>query len=201
MGGCESGHIAVDPRDPDVAYAGCYIGEITRINRRTGEDRNVMPYPVLVDGVAPRDLAYRFQWNAPIHFSPHDPQTLYTTSNVVHRTRDEGMTWEVISPDLTADDESKQDIPGGPLQHDHTSVEVYGTIFAFVESPHTPGVLWTGSDDGKVHLSRDDGGTWTEVTPHRMPEDATVNTLEVSPHQPGRVYLAVQRYRMDDFTP
>ncbi|MFC1661812.1 WD40/YVTN/BNR-like repeat-containing protein [Gemmatimonadota bacterium] len=201
VGGCESGHIAVDPENPDVFYAGCYIGEVTRVNRRTGEDRMVMPYPVLVDGVAPRDLTYRFQWNAPIVFSPHDPDVLYTTSNHVHRTTDEGMSWEVISPDLTADDETKQDFPGGPLQHDHTSVEVYGTVFAFAESPHTPGVLWAGSDDGRVQVSRNHGVEWSDVTPEGLPPDGTVNTLEISPHQEGRVFLAVQRYRMDDFKP
>jgi photosystem II stability/assembly factor-like uncharacterized protein len=201
VGGCESGHIAVDPVDPDVYFAGCYIGEITRVNRRTGESRSVMPLPVLVDGVAPKDLEYRFQWNFPILFSPHDPDVLYTASNHVHRSRDRGMSWEVISPDLTADDETKQELPGGPLQHDHTSVEVYGTVFAFAESPHARGVLWTGSDDGRVHVSRDNGETWLDVTPQGMPPDATVNTLELSPHADGRAFLAVQRYRMDDFAP
>lgn len=201
VGGCESGHIAVDPSDPDVYFAGCYIGEITRVNRRTGESRSVMPSPVLVDGVAPKDLDFRFQWNFPILFSPHDPDVLYTTSNHVHRSRDRGMSWEVISPDLTRDDESKQELPGGPLQHDHTSVEVYGTIFSFGESPHTPGVLWAGSDDGRVHLSLDHGVAWEEVTPPDLPADATVNSIDISPHAPGRVFLAVQRYRMDDFRP
>ena len=201
VGGCESGHVAVHARDPDIVYAGCYIGEITRTDRRTGDSRNVMVYPVLVDGVAPRDLAYRFQWNAPIVFSPHDPDVLYHTSNHVHRTRDGGITWETISPDLTRNDREKQDFPGGPLQHDHTSVEVYGTIFSFAESPHTPGTLWAGSDDGLVHLTRDNGGTWSNVTPSDLPVDGTVNTLEISPHQAGRVILAVQRYRMDDYSP
>jgi len=201
VGGCESGHIAVDPRDPDIYFAGCYNGIIERVNRRTGESRNVMPAPVLVDGVAPRDLADRFQWNFPIVFSPHDPATLYATSQRVLKSTDRGMSWEVISPDLTTDDEAKQPLPGGPLQHDHTSVEVYTTIFQFAESPHAPGVLWAGSDDGKVHLSRDGGADWVDVTPPELPVDGTVNTLEISPHGPGRVFLAVQRYRMDDFRP
>jgi photosystem II stability/assembly factor-like uncharacterized protein len=201
VGGCESGHVAVHATDPDIVYAGCYIGEITRVNLGIGDYRNVMLYPVLVDGVAPMDLTYRFQWNAPIVFSPHDPDVLYHTSNHVHRTNDGGMTWETISPDLTRNDKDKQDFPGEPLQHDHTSVEVYGTIFAFVESPHTPGTLWSGSDDGLVHVSRDNGGSWSDVTPTDLPVDGTVNTLEISPHQAGRVLLAVQRYRMDDYTP
>ncbi len=201
VGGCESGHIAVDPRDPDLYYAGCYNGIISRVNRRTGESRNVMPAPVLVDGLAPKELADRFQWNFPIVFSPHDPNTLYATSQRVLKSTDQGMSWEVISPDLTTNDTTKQELPGGPLQHDHTSVEVYTTVFAFAESPHTPGVLWAGSDDGKVHLSRNGGGDWLDVTPPGLPVDGTVNTLEISPHQDGRVFLAVHRYRMDDYRP
>ena len=114
VGGCESGHIAVDPQDPDIYYAGCYNGMLSRLNRRTGESRSVMPAPVLVDGVAPKDLADRFQWNFPIVFSPHDPNTLYTTSQRVMKSTDQGMSWEVISPDLTTDDESKQPLPGRP---------------------------------------------------------------------------------------
>ncbi len=201
VGGCESGHIAVDPRDPDIYYAGCYNGVLERTNKRTGESRNVMPAPVLVDGVAPKDLADRFQWNFPIVFSPHDPNTLYTASQRVMKSTNQGMGWEVISPDLTTNDESKQPLPGGPLQHDHTSVEVYTTVFALAESPHTPGVLWAGTDDGRVHLSMDHGESWEEVTPENLPVDGTVNTLEISAHQAGRVFLAVQRYRMDDYRP
>jgi hypothetical protein len=201
VGGCESGHIAVDPQDPDIYYAGCYNGVLDRTNRRTGESRNVMPAPVLVDGVAPKDLDDRFQWNFPIVFSPHDPNTLYATSQRVLKSTDQGMSWQPISPDLTTNDTTKQELPGGPLQHDHTSVEVYTTIFSFAESPHAPEVLWAGSDDGKVHLSRNGGGDWEDVTPEDLPVDGTVNTLEVSPHQAGRVFLAVQRYRMDDYRP
>jgi photosystem II stability/assembly factor-like uncharacterized protein len=201
VGGCESGHIAIDPQDPDLYYAGCYNGMLSRLNRRTGESRNVDPAPVLVDGVAPKDLTDRFQWNFPIVFSPHDPNTLYTASQRVLKSTDQGMSWEAISPDLTTNDESKQPLPGGPLQHDHTSVEVYTTVFALVESPHTPGVLWAGTDDGRVHLSRNGGGEWTEITPEGLPVDGTVNVIEVSAHQAGRAFLAVHRYRMDDYRP
>jgi len=201
VGGCESGHIAVDPRNPDITYAGCYIGEISRLDRDTGERRSISVYPVLVDGVAPRELAYRFQWNAPILLSPHDPNVLYHTSNYVHRSTDEGMTWETISPDLTTNDPEKQELPGGPLQHDHTSVEVYNTIFAFVESPDTAGELWAGSDDGLVHISRDNGESWANVTPAAMPVDGTVNSIDLSAHQPGKSIISVYRYRMDDFAP
>ena len=201
VGGGESGHIAVHPEDPDLVYAGSYIGRIDRFDRATGRQRNVILYPQLGDGVAPRDMKYRFQWNAPIEISPHDPHRLYHASNHVHRSDDGGMTWTTISPDLTTDDESQQILPGGPVQHDHTGVEVYNTVFSLTISPHTPGVLWAGTDDGRVHLSRDDGGSWTDITPARMPEEGTVNEIEVSPHAPGEAYLAVYRYRDADFAP
>jgi hypothetical protein len=161
----------------------------------------VIIYPQLGDGGPAKDLKYRFQWNAPIAFSPHDPEVVYHTSNYVHRTRDGGMSWETISPDLTRNDPTKQELPGGPLQHDDTGVEVYDTIFAFAESPHTPGVLWAGSDDGLVHISRDNGENWTNITPAGMPEWGTVNTLEISPHQAGRAFIAVYKYRWDDLSP
>ncbi len=201
VGGGESGHIAVHPEDPDLVYAGSYIGRIDRFDRETGHRRNVILYPQMGDGVAPRDMEYRFQWNAPIEISPHDPHRLYHASNYVHRSADGGMTWETISPDLTTDDESQQGLPGGPIQHDHTGVEVYNTVFALTLSPHEPGVLWAGTDDGRVHLSRDDGESWTEITPEGMPAGGTVNAIEVSPHRAGEAYLAVYRYREADYAP
>ncbi|NIP57361.1 MAG: glycosyl hydrolase, partial [Gemmatimonadetes bacterium] len=202
-GGCESGHIAVDPRNPDITYSGCYIGELERHDAGTGHAESVSAYPVLVDGVAPKDLRYRFQWNAPTLISRHDPGVLYHTSQHVHRSADEGRTWEVISPDLTRDDESttKQELPGGPLQHDHTGVEVYNTVFALAESPHDPGTLWAGADDGLVHITRDGGRSWAEVTPEGLPAWSTVNVIEPSEHTPGKAYLAAYRYRSDDFRP
>ena len=201
VAGGESGHIAVSAEDPDLSYAGNYIGRIDRYDHRTGHRRNVIIYPQLADGVPARDLKYRFQWNAPIVFSPHDPEVLYHTSNYVHRTRDRGMSWETISGDLTRNDPEKQELPGGPLQHDDSGVEVYDTIFAFLESPHTPGVLWAGTDDGLVHISRDNGESWTSITPAAMPEWGTVNTIEVSTHEAGRAFIAVYKYRWDDFSP
>ena len=201
VGGCESGHIAVDPRDPDIIYAGCYGGSISRINRRTGEYRQILAYPQLQLGAAARDLSYRFQWNAPIRLSPHDPDILYHASQVVHMSRDHGQSWSVISPDLTSNNPEHQDYAGGPITHDSTGVEVYNTVFALEESPHTPGELWAGSDDGRVHISRDRGGSWEEITPDGMPEGGTVNVVELSAHAPGRAFIAVYRYREDDFNP
>ncbi|HVS63194.1 MAG TPA: glycosyl hydrolase [Thermoanaerobaculia bacterium] len=201
VAGAESGHIAVDPRNPDIVYSGNYLGQIDRYDHATGYSRNVILYPQMQDGTAPEDLAYRFQWNAPILISRHDPDVVYHASNFVHRTRDGGKTWETISPDLTRDDAEKQQLPGGPVQHDHTGVEVYNTVFALAESPHAPGELWAGADDGLVHISRDGAATWSDVTPEEMPVDATINSIEPSPHAPGRVYVAAYRYRLDDYRP
>jgi len=200
-GGCESGHIAIDPRDPDVTYAGCYGGSISRVNYRTGAFRQILVYPQMQLGQAPKTLRYRFQWNAPIRLSPHDPDVLYHTSQFVHRSTDGGSSWETISPDLTRNDTTRQDFAGAPITMDNTGVEVYGTVFSFEESPLEPGLLWAGSDDGRVHVSRNNGSTWNDVTPRGMPEWGTVNTIEVSPHAPGRALVAVHRYREDDFAP
>ncbi len=200
-GGMESGHIAVDPRNPNIIFAGNYIGMITRLDRSRGHIREVTTYPQMHDGVAPRDIRYRFQWNAPIRFSPHDPNVLYHTSQYVHRSTDGGQSWEIISPDLTTNNDKYQDIPGGPIQHDHTGVELYTTIFAFEESPVEPGVLWAGSDDGLVHISRDNGKSWKNVTPPQMPEEGTVNMIDPSSYQGGRAYVAVYKYRENDFRP
>jgi len=200
VGGGESGYVAVDPKDPDIVFAGSYGGEITRLDRRSGQARNVSTYPTLALGQAPANLTFRFQWNAPILFSIHDPDVLYHASNHLHRSRDGGTTWEVISPDLTRDDPARQGAPGGPIDHDITTVETYGTIFAVAESPRTPGELWVGSDDGLIHISRDGGAHWEDVTPAGMPE-GTVNVIDVSPHAPGRAFATLYRYRRDDFRP
>jgi len=200
VGGGESGYVAVDPKDPNIVFAGSYGGEITRLDRRSGQVRNVSTYPTLALGQAPANLTYRFQWNAPILFSAHDPDVLYHASNYLHRSRDGGTTWEVISPDLTRDDPARQGPPGGPIDHDITTVETYGTIFAVSESPRTPGELWVGSDDGLIHLSRDGGAHWEDVTPSGMPE-GTVNVIDVTPHAHGRAFATLYRYRRDDFRP
>lgn len=199
--GCETATVAVDPRDPKITYGGCYGGALNRFDRALGYQQQVMAWPQLAVGQQAKDLRYRFQWNAPVRISPHDPSVIYHCSNVVHRTADEGHSWEVVSPDLTRNDETKQGYAGEPITRDNTGVEVYGTIFAFEESPLQPGLLWAGSDDGLVHISLDDGATWNDVTPAGMPEWGTVNSIELSPHEPGRAFIAVHRYRLDDSAP
>lgn len=201
VGGGESGHIAVDPRNPDLIYAGTYIGVITKKDRSSGFQANINAYPQMHDGQAPRDIKYRFQWNAPIRISPHNPDVVYHCSQYVHRTKDGGNTWKVISPDLTTNKDEYQNIPGGPIQHDHTGVELYTTIFAFEESPQIPGELWAGTDDGRLHISRNDGGNWQEITPEGMPAEGTINTIELSNHKAGRAFVAVYKYRDNDFRP
>ena len=201
VGGGEQGQHAVDPRDPNIAYGGEYEGILERYDHRTGQLRNVLSYPQFGEGVPAKNLKYRFQMNAPVRISAHQPYALYHTSNVVHMSTDEGQSWSVISPDLTRDDKSKQDWSGGPITKDHTGPETYGTIFAFEESPHRPGLLWAGSDDGLVHVSRDAGANWQNVTPKAMPEWGTVNMVDLSAHDPGRAFIAVHRYRDDDFRP
>ena len=201
VGGCESGHIAIDPRDPNVVYAGCYGGSITRVNLKTGEGREIIAYPQLQLGQAARDLEYRFQWNAPIRLSPHDPNILYHTSQVVHRSENGGQSWTIISTDLSGDDPEQQDYSGGPISNDNTGVEVYNTIFSFEESPHRKGELWAGTDDGYLHVSRDAGRNWTEITPRNFPKGATINTIDISAHDPDRVHIAAYKYRENDFKP
>ena len=201
VGGGESGYVAVDPQNPDRIFAGNYIGQITLLDRSQGRSRDVVAYPQMHDGTAPRDIKYRFQWNAPIRISHFDRNTVYHCSQFVHQSTDGGITWTVISPDLTTNNDAQQDIPGGPIQHDHTGVELYNTIFAFEESMHDPFTLWAGSDDGLVHITRDGGKTWKEITPSGMPEQGTVNSIEVSPHSPGTAYIAVYKYRDNDTRP
>lgn len=201
VGGGESGHIAVDPRDNETIYAGSYGGTITRVNTRKDLYRNIRAYPEAVVGQQAKDMKYRFQWNAPIRISPHDPDTIYHAAQFVLRSRDQGETWEAISPDLTRNDVSKQEYAGEPITRDNTGVEVYGTVFAFEESPHQRGLLWAGTDDGRLHISRNDGEDWEEITPPEMPEWGVVNMIDLSAHSAGRAHIAVFRYRQDDFTP
>jgi len=201
--GCETGPLAVDPEDPNIIYGGCK-GRISRHNRKTDQVRQLWVYPLEYHGRSNQELKYRRQWTSQIEFSPHNPDKLYHPSQRVHVTTDEGQTWETISPDLTNWEQHKdlhKTPPGGPLTYDNTGVEIYGTIFAFEESPHTKGVLWAGSDDGRVSLSRDGGNSWSDITPEGLELHSTVSDLIISPHEPGRAFIAVHRYRMNDWRP
>jgi hypothetical protein len=198
---CETGPVALHPDHPEVIWGGCYGGAINRMDLRTDERRNVIAYPQLQLGQAAKDLKYRFQWVSPIVVSPHDPNTVYHASQKVLRTRDGGMTWEEISPDLTTNTREHLERSGGPINNDITGVEIFNTIFSLVVSPQDANTLWAGSDDGRVHISRNGGGAWTDITPPGMPRYGTVNRIEASRHDAGRAFLAVQRYRLDDFKP
>ncbi len=203
VGGGESGWIAPSPKDSMIVFAGSYGGLLTRYDHRTGQLRNVTPYPNNPMGAGSDVLKYRFQWNFPIFFSPHDPNTLYATGNVFFRSLNEGQSWEVISPDLTRNDKSKQGSSGGPITKDNTSVEYYGTIFAAMESPVQRNVIWAGSDDGVVSVTRDGGKNWENVTPPKsmMPEWIQINSIEASPNDPATAYVAATMYKWDDNRP
>lgn len=199
--GGESGHIAVDPKDNDIVYGGSYGGFLMRFNHRTKESRIINVWPDNPIGHGAADLKYRFQWNFPIFFSPHDGRTLYAAGNKLFKTTNDGQTWEIISPDLTTNDKSKQGPSGGPITKDNTSVEYYCTIFAALESPHEKGVLWCGSDDGLLQLSRNGGKSWDKVTPPDLPPFSMINSLEAHPTEKGGLYLAATRYKLDDLKP
>ncbi len=201
VGGGESGYIAPDPTDPMIVYAGSYGGEITKYDHRTGQEQAVNPWPINPIGWAAADVKHRFQWTEPIVFSPHDSKTLYFAGEVLFKTTDAGMSWTIISPDLTRNDKVKQAASGGPITKDNTGVEVYNTIFSVVESPVAMGQIWAGTDDGLVHLTRDGGQHWDNVTPKAMPEWGTVSMIEASPSDAGTAYVAIERHKMDDFTP
>ncbi|GAB4197105.1 MAG: hypothetical protein Tsb002_30950 [Wenzhouxiangellaceae bacterium] len=201
VGGGEAGHVAARPDDPAIIYAGEYLGYLSRFDRRTGRAPHVGIYPDNGSGHGAVDLQHRFQWTAPILISPHNPQRVYHASQTLQRSDDGGQSWQVISPDLTRDDEDKQAWSGGPITGDNTGVEFYGTIFALAESPLEAGLIWTGSDDGLVHISRDDGENWDEVTPPDAPEWGTVAAIEASRWDPASAYLVIDAHRLDDETP
>jgi photosystem II stability/assembly factor-like uncharacterized protein len=203
VGGGESGWIAPDPRNSNVVYAGSYGNLITRFDAYTGVQRNINPWPDNPMGHPAADLKYRFQWSFPIVISPHDPKVIYAGANVMFRSTDEGQSWEQISKDLTRDDKSRQGSSGGPITKDNTSIEYYCTIFTINESTITKGLIWVGSDDGLVNLTRDGGKTWANVTPPKdiLPEWSQINAIEPSPHDPGTAYVAATMYKSDDFRP
>jgi photosystem II stability/assembly factor-like uncharacterized protein len=201
--GGESGYIVADPKNPDIVYGGSYGGLLTVVNHKTGEFRDVNPWPDNPMGWGAADIKQRFQWNFPIFFSPNDPTKLYAASQYLMQSTNGGSSWQTISPDLTRNDKSKGAPTGGPITKDNTSVEYYSTIFYAAESPVEPGVLWVGSDDGLVHVSRDGGGHWDNVTPPKsiMPEWIMINEIDASPLEKGTAYVAGTLYKADDFHP
>ncbi len=201
VGGGEAGHVVADPSDPETVWAGEYLGYISRFDGRTGQAPHVGIFPDNGSGHGAADQRFRFQWTAPIVISPHDPQVVYHAANVLFRTSDGGRSWQAISPDLTRDDPGKQAWSGGPITGDNTGVEFYCTIFAVAESPVEAGVIWAGSDDGLVHITRDNGVTWSRVTPPGTPEWGTVTTIEASRWDSGTAYVVVDAHRLDDETP
>jgi photosystem II stability/assembly factor-like uncharacterized protein len=201
VGGGESGYIAVDPEDSNVFYAGSYGGFLTRFNRRTEQARNVNPWPDNPMGHAAGDIQERFQWTFPIMTSKSRPDTVYAGSQHLFATTNEGQSWERISPDLTRADRETLGDSGGPITKDQTSIEYYATIFAIAPSPIDRDVIWTGSDDGLVHVTRDHGDSWERVTPPLLPRRTRISIIEPSPHDPGTAYVAAHRYRLDDVRP
>ena len=200
VGGCESGYIAVRPDEPDVSFAGCYGGYLGRFDRKTGQERNVSVWPDNPMGWGAADLRYRFNWTYPIIIAPHNPRVLYTSANVVFKSSNEGQSWEPISGDLTRNDKAKQGPSGGPITKDNTSIEYYNVVFAVAPSPHDSNTVWAGTDDGLIHVTRDGGKNWSNVTPRDLPE-ALISIIEPSPHDPATAYVAATRYKLDDFRP
>ena len=203
VGGGEAGWVVSDPTDPNIVYAGEYGGYISRYDHRTNQARNVGVYPEDPSGHGGEDMKYRFQWTAPIAVSPHDPRVIYHGGNVLFKTENAGQTWTAISPDLTRNDKSKQKWAGGPITGDNTGVETYCTIFVIAESPAERGLIWVGSDDGLVHVTRDAGKSWKNVTAAMpgFPEWGTVRMIEPSRTEAGTALVVVDAHRLDDTHP
>jgi photosystem II stability/assembly factor-like uncharacterized protein len=201
VGGGESGYIAPDPRDTNVFYAGSYGGYLTRVNRRTGEERAINVWPDNPMGHPSSSMAERFQWTFPIVIAPTDPKTVYVTSQHVWKSTNEGQSWEKISPDLSRHDPSTMGDSGGPITLDQTGVETYAVVFALAPSPLDGNVIWAGSDDGFVHVTRDGGKNWTKVTPTGLPDFSRVSLIKASPHNAGTAYVAANRYQRADRAP
>lgn len=201
VGGGESAHVAPHPENPNIVYAGSYSGFLTRYDHNTGERRNITVYPDNPMGHGVKDMKYRFQWNFPIEFDPFDSDVLYVGSQHLHKSTDEGESWELISPDLSTNTKSMQDESGGPITKDDTGVEYYCTIFVITPSTLEKDVIWIGTDDGRVHITKNGGKSWNDITPKNMPEWGMVNSIDQSPHDPATAYMAVTRYKLDDFKP
>jgi photosystem II stability/assembly factor-like uncharacterized protein len=201
VGGGEAGYIAPYPPDPNIVYAADYQGNITRYDRHTGQVKAITEQPELSDAYGAANLEHRFQWTAPVMISPHDPNTLYHGGEVLFKTTDGGVHWQAISPDLTRNDKSKQKVSGGDITLDDSGTEYYDTIFALVESPMTKGLLWVGTDDGLIQLTKDEGKTWTNITPKDMPEWSRISQIDASVFDASTAYVAVDRHQFDDLHP
>ena len=201
--GGESGFLAPHPDNPDIVYGGSYGGYLNRVDHTTNESRVINVWPDNPMGAGAEGMRYRFQWNFPIFFSPHDNNVLYTAGHMLFKTTNEGQTWIPISPDLTRADPSTLGPSGGPITKDNTGVEYYATIFAAAESQHEAGVIWAGSDDGLMHITRDNGQNWDNITPDEriMPEWILINSIEIDPFNPGGLYIAATMYKHGDFAP
>jgi len=201
VGGGEAGYIAPYPPDPNIVYAGDYQGNITRFDRRTNQVKSIAVSPELSDARGAAALDHRFQWTAPIVTSPHDPNTIYYGGERVFKTTDGGTHWEAISGDLTRNDKSKQQPSGGPITVDDTGTEYYDTVFTIAPSPLAKGLIWVGTDDGLIQITRDEGKSWTNVTPKDLAEWSRISLIEASPHDAGTAYVAIDRHQSDDLAP
>jgi photosystem II stability/assembly factor-like uncharacterized protein len=199
--GGESGYMASDPSDPNVTFGGNYSGVVSMVDRATGQRSSIDPWPLNPMGHDAKDSKYRFQWTFPIMNSPFDPNVLYVGSNVVFKSTNKGKDWQIISPDLTKHDPATMGASGGPISKDQTSIEYYATVFALQESPIAPGLLWAGSDDGLIHITRDGGKSWKDVTPKGLPAWTRISIIDPSPHNPGTAWVAANRYQLDDYAP
>ena len=201
VGGGEAGYIAPNPADPDIVYAGDYEGNLTRFDKRTGQIQNIAVWPDLSDARGAAGLDHRFQWTAPVVISPQDSNTIYYGGERLFKTTDSGTHWQAISEDLTRNDKSKQQASGGLITIDDTGTEYYDTIFSIAPSALTKGLIWVGTDDGLVHVTRDEGKSWMNVTPKDLPEWSRVSLIEASPHDAGTAYVAIDRHQNDDLRP
>ncbi len=197
VAGGESAFLAFDPDNPEIIYGGTYQGNLDKWNSKSGESKPIKEYPELGLSIAPKDAKYRYNWNAPVITSPHDRNTIYHAGNVVFKSTDEGQSWEVVSPDLTKNETEKHGPGGTPYTNEAAGGENYNTLTYLVESQHEKGVLWAGSDDGLLHITKDGGQNWANVTPPNVP-DGIINSIEVSPHDPATAYVVVMRYKSMD---
>jgi photosystem II stability/assembly factor-like uncharacterized protein len=197
--GCECAFVAFDPKNPKLLYGGCYQGGINVLNTENGHAKDINQYPANVLAVYPKNMKYRYNWNAPIIASPHDPNTIYHAGQVIFKTNDAGQTWSVISPDLTRNDTLKQEAGGGPITNEGAGGENYNTISYVIESPLEKGIIYTGSDCGLVHITKDGGLSWQNITPASL-EECLIHAIDVSPHDKGTAYITATRYKFNDFS-